>query len=695
MNLTLCIKKTNAALAMTIVILLSSASFAAEALPSDMALTIARGCRLYDLGKLKEAMAEFQAVLKEDPKNPAASDYLNKIWIKLNETGVTSQELSEQITGYKNAINARRRIEITDQQKPALDYGGKPYERFINQTSVGFNNRKFGSSSDTSFDPKGAFVAEHIRLDQPQNEWQNTFSLDARYHDNSHEDLRIRRIMYSLSNPNGMRFIAGDTSTNLSRYTMRGMYYRGVNFALKNEVNDFKILWGETPHFMTKTTEHPNREKEYIYPRKVFGVRDAYKVMDGYKIGVSYMELKDSERVRSIDPSYDPKLNRVVAIDQSIEAVPEKWNIETESAYSTSDEDRTDKDILVRGKQLKDFANYIRSELTIPKFRLVNSYERIGSDFRSYSDLASTNTLGIAGITSDREKIDNYLEYRPFEFDPIYMDLSFSRVRNNLEHKSNMEMTQQTNYGTGLRFSPDIDNWLPQSAIRLKVMNTLSVPGSDYASNDVSDRDIIFELAKKLYGVDLNTSYTYRKTIDNIETFGSYTNIYNIRAAKEITDMILLSGEYMHSDTTKNQDGSEGRTNGQNFINLSTGLRLWAGANLSLDYSYQDLSDKTGMLQDEKTNIYSTTFSWPFSHYFLNSGAELSFAPYLTYMITDSRKDIASHSTWTAALDATYQMGKGHRLSADFLYRNDQDNAISSGDTEDRRFLLTYQKIFQ
>ena len=686
-------------LAMTFAI----SAYAAMTGPVDLELSIARAAQLYDTGNLKDAMAEFEIILQNDPLNRAANEYIDKIRYKLNEKGASEWELSERITGYRNALNARKKIEITDPYKPALDYGGKPYERFINQTSFGSNSRNFEPSTDTSFGPSGFFIAEHLRLDQPANNWQNTFSLDARYHDNSHEDARIRRIMYSLSNPGGMRFIAGDTSTRLSRYIMRGMYYRGVNLALNNDANEFKILWGAVPHFVAKTQDTGNKDTDiYIYPRKVFGARDAIRVLDGYKIGVSYMELKDSERVRTIDTNYNPKLNRVAAIDQNIEVVPEKWRIETEDAFSTSDEDRTDKDILVKDEKLKDFAHYIRSDITLPRFKLINSYERIGADFRSYSDLASTNTTWLSGITSDREKIDNYLEYRPYELNPVYLDLYFSRVRNNLDRDNDLETGRQQNYGVDLRFTPEPGYWMPQSALRLKIMDRLSVPGSQYASNDVSDRDIIFELAKKLYGIDLNTSYTYRNSIDNIDTLNTYSNIYNIRAAKELTDMVLLSAGYQHYDTRQDEGSLKGTTGRQDFLNLSTALRLWAGANLSFDYSYEDTSDRTGTLQDTNANIYSTTFSWPFSHYSLNNGREFSIAPYFTYQLTQgSAAESKNRYIWTAALDANYQLAKGHRISASFLYRQDENSyydpstGSSSRGIEDRRFLLTYKKIFQ
>ena len=676
--------------------------FASQPQPGQIELAIAKGCHFYNLGKLNEAMMEFQIVLAQDPANQTAENYINKIWSRFRDTGISNWELSEEITGYRNSLNARKKIQITDHQKPVLPYQDKPYERFINQTSFGFHDRSFEASADKSFDPDGSFIAEHVRMDEPINNWQNTISLDARYHDNSHEDARLRRIMYSLSEPGGLRFIAGDTSTSLSRYTMRGLYYRGVNLSVNNDVNEIKILWGATPHFLTKTQDHPNRDNGYIYPRKVFGIRDTFRVNDSYKVGVSFMALKDSERVRTIDTNYNPKENKIVAIDQAIDAVPDIWRIETENAYSRSDEDRTDKAILIKEEKLRDFAHYIRSAIEIPKFRLINSYERLGPDFRSYSDLASTSVTWLSGLTSDREILDNYLEYRPFDFDPLYMDLSFSRIRNNLDDDNDVEMNRQTNYGAGLRFIPEEYEWLPQAALRLKFLNTLGVPGSQYASNDVSDRDIIFELSKRLYGTDLNTSYTNRKTLDNIETFGTYADIYNIRAAKELTDMVLLSTGWSHSSTYRDQNGSEGTTAREDFFDINTALRLWAGANLSFGYSYENDMDTTGILGDTKINTYSTTFSWPFSKYFLNSGTELVLAPYFTYQLSDGQTtENKNRYVWTAALDATYNLAKDHKIVLSALYRQDENHyydpvtdSASSG-IEDRRLLLTYQKIFQ
>lgn len=678
---------------------LSVVSSAEVIQPNQADLAIARGCYLYDSGRLKEALAEFTTVLKEDPQHQAALEYTDKIWSRLNEGGISSQDLDEEVRGYKNAALARKKIEITDQEKVVSYAGDKPYERFINTTSFGYNDRRFATSSDKSFTPDGFFIAERVRLDTNIERWRNTISLDARYHDNDHEDARLRRFTYALSEPGGMYFIAGDTSTRLSRYTLRGMYYRGLDFAMKSDTNEFKILVGAEPHFLTKTQEHTNRDNGYIYPRKVFAVRDAYKVMEDYKVGVSFMELRDSERVRTIDPNYNPKLNRVVAFDQNIEAVPGIWRIETENAYSTSDEDRTDKDILIKEEKLKDFAHYIRSALEVPKFRLINSYERIGSDFRSYADLASTSVTWLSGLTSDREKIDNYLEYRPFEFDPVYLDFYFSRIRSNLDKDNDIEMNQQTNYGTDVRFAPDCSSWLPQAAVRLKFLDTLGVAGSQYASNDVTDRDVIFELAKRLYGIDLNTSYTNRKAIENTETWGSYSNIYDLRMAKELTDMVLLSSAYSHSNTYKDQEGEESTTARKDYFNINTALQLWAGANLSFGYGYEDNTDSTGVFEDIKTNTYSTTFSWPFNKYILRSGSELTLAPYITYQFVDDwHNNYASRYEWTAAVDTTYQIAKDHRISLNVLYREDDQENKSLAEPayiEDYRVLLTYQQIFQ
>jgi hypothetical protein len=225
------------------------------------------------------------------------------------------------------------------------------------------------------------------------------------------------------------------------------------------------------------------------------------------------------------------------------------------------------------------------------------------------------------------------------------------------------------------------------------------VPGSEYICNDVRDRDLIFELAKRLYGIDLNTSYTFRKTIDNLLTYATYTNIYDIGAAKELTDMVLLSTNYSHSNSYKDDRGNEGTTQREDYFNVNTALRLWAGANLSFGYSYENDTDWTGILSDTKTNTYSTTFSWPFSKYLLKTGAELTLAPYITYMLVeDWHKHSTDRTLWTMAMDATYKISKDHRISASAMYRDDDEDdpdVVTPAETNDYRFLLTYQKIFQ
>ena len=68
-------------------------AYAEPAQPVELA--VAKASHLYDLGNLKEAMMEFQIVLKQYPDNKAANNYVNKIWERLNETGISSWELSE------------------------------------------------------------------------------------------------------------------------------------------------------------------------------------------------------------------------------------------------------------------------------------------------------------------------------------------------------------------------------------------------------------------------------------------------------------------------------------------------------------------------------------------------------------------------------------------------------------------------
>ncbi len=673
--------------------------------PVQTELAIAKGCYLYDSGKLNEALTEFQAILLKDPNNQAARDYVDKIWLKLHENGITSSELNEEILGYKNALYARKKIEINDQERLISSKDDESFTRFINNTTIGYNRRRLGEGTDTSFYPGGFFVEEHVGMNSSSKKYQQDISMDVRHHENGHDDTRLRRITYSINNNAGTGFILGDTSTQFSRYTLRGMYYRGADFYSNGEKNSFKILAGVVPHFMAKTSTKQTNDRNYIYPRQVYAVRDAYKPVDSYTVGVSYMELRDSESVHDIDTNLDPKLNRVVSIDQNIVLVPNKWKIQTESAYSTSNEDRSDTDILVTDKNIKDFANYVQSVIQTPRFKLVNSYESIGPDFRSYADLASTTSSWLSAITSDREKIDNYMEYQLFESNPFYFDLNLSRVRNNLGNESNMgniEMNRQTNYGGGFRYIPDEDQWMPQSSIRLKIMDTLSTPGSEFVSNDVSDRDIIFELAKKIYGVDLSTSYTRRKEIENIDTFGNYINIYDIMAAKQLTDMILLSASYSHSDTQKSPNGDVGTTGRGDFFDINAALQLWAGANLSLGYGYDDTSDNTGITNEGRINIYSATFSWPFNKYFLSNGSELTLMPYLTYQLNNGQYgDNKNRAIWSAALDATYTMPRDNRISLSALYRNDMNwnysvpIGSSSTEVDDYRFLLTYQKIFQ
>ena len=662
-------------------------------------LSLAKACYFYDTGNLSESFKEFKSVLSKNPKNKTASIYIDKIISRIEAIYLSQLQTPEKLLGRRNALIARKKTEMSGREK-YVSCPQEPYQRFINTTGVGYNERKFDGAMDRSFYPDGLFAEEHLRMDTNIQDWQNALSMNIRHRENGSEDTRIRRLTYSVSGPAGPYFIAGDTSTRLSRYTLKGVYYRGVNFSLCTEKNKFKVLFGAPPYFKARTLEKPNIDTGYIYPRRIFGIRDAYNPVENYQVGISFMELRDYEKIRSINDSYNPKLNRVVSVDQDIEIIHGRWKIQTENAYATSDEDRTDEDIFTLEKELKDTAHYIRSSYQTPKFRLINSFERIGADFRSYGNISSTGAR-LSAISSNKEKLDHYLECKPFEDGQVYLNFHFSRIRNNLDKDNDIETNRLTAYETTARFIPKDCCWIPESAVRLNISNTLLIPGSLYASDEVSDRDIIFELAKKIYGIDLGISYTRRNTLDNIDTFKTYSNIYSIRAAKELTDLIMLSTDYRHSNAHKKENGEPGMVGREDFFNINAALRLWAGADLSLGYAYENDTDATGICGDTKMRTYSLIFSWPFNKIFLDNGTELMLIPYFSYQYGDGRtSENKNRSILSAVFDATYAIAKNHRISLKASYRDDinryydPDTDNSTTQTEDRRLLLTYQKIF-
>jgi len=675
-------------LCLTLVLIVSICSpcLANETRNPQAELIVAKAAHLYAMGRYKEALMELEIALVKDPQNPMAREYLSKVFSKIYEKEKPRDVIKQERLGRIHSDVAGGKIQIGVDDPYIWTAAYQPYRRFINTFSSGYRRHDAEISADTSFDNRGFFMEEHIRYDDTKTNpgYQSTFLGDVRYHDNSHEDGRMRRGTYALSNQD-MRFIVGDTSTKFSKYVMRGIYYRGLSVSLDSGKNLVRLATGAVPAYLTN-------EEEWINPRRIYGARVLHKMSDRYQVGVSAMHLIDSRRVRNIASTHNPKNNYIVSIDEAIEVIPDMWRIKHESAYSYCNEDRTDEDVLLRNRTLRDHAYYMKSQIRFPGFNLVNEYEYLGPDFRSYADISGTNTW-LADIASDREHTYNFLEYYPL--DSIYVNLFFSRTTSNHDNDVECETNKRMAYGHQLRVVPSPKARWPQLSIRSRFEDATSTPGSEFTSDDTSDRDLIFELSKRLYGIDLNTSYTNRKRLDNINTYATYSDIYSVSAAKRLTERVLLNTAYSYTHSDDEPDSGTSTSIIDEYLNVNTSMRLWDTSNLTVGYGYEKDKDFTDSTAEAETNSLLTSFGWPISKIY-KSGRKLTLYPFLSYQLATSDNDNKDRSVLTASLDSSYCPTDEQKFSVEASYRQDADddqNGLS--ETEEYRFLLTYKSIIE
>ena len=97
------------------------------------------------------------------------------------------------------------------------------------------------------------YMAEGMKLEGTMSDYKYTATATVNYYniDNIRENKRLNNATWWMKNEK-VRFIAGDTSSYLSRYILNGVNYRGVNLKMDlyknmfNDVNDnITFLYGK------------------------------------------------------------------------------------------------------------------------------------------------------------------------------------------------------------------------------------------------------------------------------------------------------------------------------------------------------------------------------------------------------------------------------------------------------------------
>lgn len=644
---------------------------------ADTTLALAKAHFYYSQQKYEEAVEILEELLEAEPENIEAYRYLTLCFDKLYENNYTEEELiQEQRTGAMLAsIRRAKRMAYNDQGLRA----------FSNKFTIGRRNIKAHPSADTDFDKRGFVISENLRWNTFVSGYETTILADVDYFANSHRDGRLRNLTCKFQNEDAYLTL-GDNISDFSRYLVRGIEYRGLNFKVSTLKNELKFLGGVAPYFKVD-------KDEYIHPRSVFGLFDEYAVSEGYKIGMGFHYIKDTDSVREIDSANNPKENLVFGFNQKISLLPNIWEVEAESAYSRTDLDTTNEDIIDKNIIKKDFANYIKSELKFRDIRLLNSYERIGADFRSLVGLSSKNyRVPASAISADREHILSSLAYTGFKYCDFKLDLS--RTQNNLDDDSDVARTRQKWFGANLNFK--LPQQYPRVGLRTSYLESVSVPGSDYTTDDEIYRDIILEAAKDIWGVDVDGYYLNRKVIENTKEYGTYSDLFTLRGSKRLFDKYLVSCAYSFSKSYKNVDGADSRIDREKFADLDLSWNIYKNANIFIGYNFTNTKDYDILTDAYNTHSLSTVFSWPYAKYFTNGG-RLAVSPYLSFHKNETRDTTTQNRDRTvlsASLKASYSPDLDNEISLSAEYRRDTDDEVLNVDTKECRVFLSWKALF-
>lgn len=644
---------------------------------SDLSLELAKAHFYYSKGEYNEALSALDGIIKLDPQNLEAYQVLNLCYQRLYEKEVQACGLTneEKVGALLSSIRNAKRVLYEDDK----------LRDFSNRLTIGGRRINAGSSADTDFDKRGFNVSEQIRWNTFFSGYDTTLLADLDYFANSHNDVRLRNLTYKLRNDDSY-LILGDNISNFSRYLIRGVKYKGLNFKMETSKNELEVLGGVAKYFDVN-------ENEYIYPREVYGIYDTYSISDRYNFGFGAHFIKDSNSIRDIDSANNPKENIVLGFSQKFTPFPNIWEIEAESAYSRTDLDRTDEDILDKNITLKDFAHYVKSDLKFKDIRLSGSYEKVGADFRSLVGLSAKNyRVPASAISADREHIYSSLTYTGIKY--FDFNLNFSRTQNNLDDDTSTARTRQKSLSAYLKLN--LPKEFPQIGLRSSYLNSISIPGSASTSDDEIYRDFMFEFTKEIYGVNWDGYYLNRKFIENIDTFGTYTNLYTLRGSKTLFDKYLVSGAYCFSKSYKDVSGSASRLDREKFADLDVSWNIYKNANILFGLNLTNIKEYGTITDAYNTYSYSTIFSWPYAKYFCD-GSRFSISPYLSLHNSEARDTTTNNRDRflvSASLQASYSPNIDNEISLFAEYRRDADDEVLYEETKDFRAFLSWKALF-
>jgi hypothetical protein len=640
--------------------------------PQDV-FEIAKLCHAYNSGKIQEVYtalsgAQEGAIVPEDLQARIIEEY--------NAANPDAARMREEEKGIVSARQAYKKTIIAPQTRNAA--AENPH--FETVTTVGMNSQDAESSSDRSFDEKGYYLANHMSMNFQKDGVDHRLDTDVTGYRNSHQDLRLRRATYAQTGRNH-RFLLGDLETSLSRYVMRGTYYRGASLNLFGDKNIFQCLAGAVPNYNAE-------DEEYLYKRRVIGVRDEFRMRQWWTTAFAFMNLKDKDGIRSLSDNYNPKENQVGSWGNTFVLSP-YWQIVTESAYSMTSEDRTKEDFTIRDRDLRGTAHFVSSNINWQKLQIVNSYERISYGFRSYTDLSSDTTF-YSALSPDREIIYSMVNYYPT--DNFFMGVDLSRNITNVSGRDDIETLEQRRYGAYARYQLPLD--LPRLNWRSYIYDNTAKPGPDQAQDKTLAWTHEFALYKNIFDTDMTLSYENKQFFDATATYPNLSDIYTLELSRDlIPDKINVDCRYSFEDSNEIMDSSRAQDYKEQVFNVNFGVQPFESSTLFFNAGYELDHIRYYLAPSSHLTTQSLVWgvTWPVTTKFM--GRDLTLSPYgeiIKSFKTDSTRDKLE---FIGKLEGTYFL-KDSTLSLVAEYRNSREDDEPYTDTvgaKEFRIFLTYR----
>lgn len=519
---------------------------------------------------------------------------------------------------------------------------------------------------------------------------------------NDINDLRPRHLSYQTRR-DGVRVTTGDIRTYLTShhtsgitdyeytgYTLNSVRVRGLDMMLANDRHDLHLVGGVTPYYLSPSDE-------YIYPRQIYGIRESYRPTAWYRAALGAAYARDfDERIEHVDPAIQPREFSVIAMEQDLTVIPDRWTVNAESAYSVTD-DNLQPNRFGDNVKLRGWAHHVRSEWRWAPLRIIGHYERVGPEFRAPANVGA-NGVNSTTVPPDREHY--LLRLYPRRMGPLFGQVVYGGSRNNLDDDASVEMTREewlTAQG-GLALP---EPW-PQPDARLTLTRTVSVPGASHRFSP--DKRWLYNLdtslRKRWWEIDWTGGYGYWEMTPDDGYDREYRRTFSLQAGRRLWWPGLYGSSrlaWTRAHDLFNNATMRRRTEREANVTLSS--RLWSTSSLSVGYTYQDLG--VGLLVDPDLqtarggilHTFSSSFVWPYAKR-LRWGRALELFPSLHFHYTDASDDQQRHPALASRFTARYRVRDAYRWELAFEHRMDDDDEIASVSVEEWRVWLALTSKF-